>query len=179
MTSANKAGARIALIAAALAAAAPALAHKDGVRKDDARFSVVAIQDAPLGEALMRRDADTAIDQLTAKAARHGARFAEQNNLCVAYILDKDVDAARSVCETAVSLGERRARTADAWERPRLKRDYAVALTNRGVLRALTGELTEAAQDFEVARRMNRSLKEPRDNLARLAERAPAVVAAR
>lgn len=174
MTSSTTISARIALIAAALVAAAPAVAQKD-----DSLYSVVAIQDAPLGEALMRRDAETAIERLTSKTARHGARFAEQNNLCVAYILDKDVAAARNVCDTAVSLGERRARTADAWERPRLKGDYAVALTNRGVLRALTGELAEAAQDFEVAQRMNRSLKEPRDNMARLARRAPAVAAAR
>lgn len=154
-----------------------ALAGSTAHAKDYIPFSVVVIEDAAEGDTLMQRDADAAIDKLTANTARL-ARFPEHNNLCVAYIVAKDAAAAREACERAVTTGERRARDAGTWRGPAFRRDYAISLTNRGVLHALTGHAELAAADFKAAHRLYRRLKEPQANLDRLADRAAAAATA-
>lgn len=140
---------------------------------NDDLFRVVVFEDSANGEALMKRDVVTAIDDLAPRVDNAKARFVERNNLCAAYIVAKNVEEARDVCEAAVKIGNRRVRDASVWSAYSLRRNFAVALTNRGVLNALVGETDAAARDFEKAARMNRTMEEPRANLERLAERAP------
>ena len=139
-------------------------------------YGVVVIEDAAYGELLTARDADGAIAGISRRLQgnRHG--FAELNNLCVAYIISKDISSASPVCERAVGLGERKSRSASAWNIAQRNREYAIALTNRGVLEALTGDHYEAERDFVRASRLFRSLPQPRDNLSRLERKSSLVV---
>ncbi len=59
-------------------------------------------------------------------------------------------------------------RRSDDSSRHAHKRDSAIALTNRGVVLALTGDLAGARRDFENAIRLRVRLSEPVDNLNRL-----------
>jgi hypothetical protein len=49
------------------------------------------------------------------------------------------------------------------------KRDfYAVALSNRGVIRAVSGDIEQARQDFKAAMKFSSTLTAPAENLAAL-----------
>jgi hypothetical protein len=88
-------------------------------------------------------------------------------NLCVAYTMTKAFREAVESCEAAVSLARqfdgpvaRTASRSDATAR---------ALSNRGVLRALSGDVAGAAKDLQLAARREGTWKAPERNLAYLA----------
>ena len=140
-------------------------------------YHVVVIEDSAQGEQLIERDFESAISQLTPLQLSKSATFAEVNNLCVAHILARNIEAAKGVCENAVSHAERSTKGSFDTARPNARRDYAISLVNRGVLQALTGEAQGARLDFERAHRSYRTLHEPVANLQRLDANSSARVA--
>jgi hypothetical protein len=88
-------------------------------------------------------------------------------NLCVAYTMTKAFREAVESCDAAVTL----ARQVDGPTSRSLPRPDATAraLSNRGVLRALSGDVAGAARDLQSAARSQGSLKAPERNLGYLA----------
>jgi hypothetical protein len=92
-------------------------------------------------------------------------------NLCVAYTVSRELALARKACDEAVSLAKR---VDDSdWKRLRRESATASALSNRGVLRALSGDSVGAASDFRAAIKLRSSNEMPSRNLAYL-ESSPA-----
>ena len=76
--------------------------------------------------------------------------FDAATNLCVAYTMTEQLDIAALACDAAVKAAEK---TADV-PSPVLAKavsDQAIAYSNRGVLRAVSGDLEGAQADFEMA----------------------------
>lgn len=136
-------------------------------------FHVVAIEDQAGGELVTSGQFAAAAEKI-GKTKSKRRSFAAHNNLCVAYIKLRNIELARKSCDAAIAS---RGRAADKLEwRPRSdsglrQRDRAVALSNRGVVRALSGELDGAQADFEEAARLFEKLEETHINLAKLSRR--------
>ncbi|MFK7885257.1 MAG: hypothetical protein AB8G16_00200 [Gammaproteobacteria bacterium] len=117
---------------------------------------------------LIRGDAEEAVAQLTGKFPEGRSIFSVQNNLCVAYIALKDVEAATKSCDTAVRASRRQLSVTEVFVSHSWHTRRAIALTNRGVLAALRGQTEAATADFQKAGRLDSSLSGPRANLQRL-----------
>ena len=139
--------------------------------QDASKYRMAVFLDSAYGEALVAGEFEQAIEQLDADGGKYGA----VNNLCVAYIMASDADNARVACEHAVEKTEKRLRHADSWLRQAYKRDAAIALTNRGVVLAVSGDLAGAQEDFERALRFRSRLEEPEANLIRVRSALAAV----
>lgn len=119
-------------------------------------FTMTVMIDEAHGRKVESGKYDVAVDQITSGGLRSPERFAEQNNLCVAYAKLGDLEKAIAACDAAVVKAKERqrlgamhyARTAeDDWYR----RNLAIALSNRGVLLAVRGDADLAKVDFLAA----------------------------
>lgn len=145
----------LSLIAAALTVQ-PALAGS---------FEMSVILDRAHGDLVQQGDYQNAIAQIA-----HGDQrmpFAASNNLCVAQTkLDDFAEAALS-CDIAVQLAGFAAENGH-----RTDVDYvtelAIALSNRGVLRAHTGDAAGAEEDFRKAVELEPNTDTPAQNLSHL-----------
>ncbi|MEL7449735.1 MAG: hypothetical protein AAFN78_11030 [Pseudomonadota bacterium] len=131
---------------------------------DASKYRMAVFVDSAYGDALVAGDFEQAIERLDAD----GGRFGAVNNLCVAYVMASDADNARAACDHAVKKSEKRLRHADSWIRQAYKRDAAIALTNRGVVLAVSGDLAGAQADFQRALDLRARLEEPEVNLVRV-----------
>lgn len=87
------------------------------------------------------------------------------NNLCVAQIKRNKIDAARKTCTRAVSHAMRM--VAGIGQNPNaLKRVKAAALSNRGVVNMLDGNLDRALADFTKAGQLSPALENVQLNMA-------------
>jgi hypothetical protein len=122
---------------------------------------------APGGVEIEAGDYDAAIASALSPAWRHdveGALIAA-TNLCVAYTIKRELEGAFAACEEALT----HARRVDKATGARLRASAtARALTNRGVLRAVTGNSIGAASDFREAARSSGKWGAPTRNLAYL-----------
>lgn len=136
-----------------------------------ASFQMVAFSDLAHGRLITNGKFNEAIRRIeTSRSTRYA--FEKASNLCVAYTKAKALDKAAEACNDAV-----KARTGSAEsdrfvysaEANRRVRDEAIALSNRGVLRALTGDRDGARADFERSVELQDFLREPSANLEHLA----------
>lgn len=95
--------------------------------------------------------------------------FAAYNNLCVAHTLAEQFDDANAMCEKAVATARH------AWRLGRYRNqadhyanDLAIALSNRGVMRARSGDTVAAETDFREAVALHADTHSPARNLALL-----------
>lgn len=151
-------------LAIALALATQALSATEQAPEP---YHMAVISDAAYGEVLLLGDYGLVIKEFDGKKIPLREQFPVHNNLCVAYVMAKDTDNAERACDVAVTVGKRGAAA----------RDLAVALMNRGVVRAISGDNAGARQDFKLAIRTHRGLKAPNENLARLESREGNAVA--
>lgn len=111
---------------------------------------------------------DAAIAAASSAIWQHDAesKLIAATNLCVAYTVKRELEGAYAACAKALTL----ARRADNAAGARLRESYATAraLTNRGVLRAVTGDSRGAAADFREAERLSGNWAAPSRNLAYL-----------
>lgn len=119
-------------------------------------YRMMVISNKALGDVLLAGDYDKTIQKLGG-THRLTFRFSLSNNLCVAYVNAKKPDEAKPACDRAV----RRSRTMT-------RHDQAIALSNRGVVRALIGDIDGARRDFRSAIRLEKELDAPSENLAKL-----------
>ncbi len=125
-------------------------------------YSMAVIIDAAEGKAVRKGKYDQAIARLTEeKRYRRNERFARSTNLCVAYTKTGELEKAEFACEQAVML--------HADNSVDSERNHALALSNRGVLRAVKGDVELARADFEAATEIYRFVRFTKDNLARVA----------
>ena len=149
-----------------------------GAHAQSNHYRTLVIQDAAAGEALVQGQIDEAIAVLTADEPTARGSFETHNNLCVAYMARKDLSAATSACSAAVASSDAKKRSLSAWATQPVHNQRAIALLNRGVLNALSGNIDAARGDFVASSRLDRRLEEPRANLERLLTRASAAKAA-
>lgn len=120
-------------------------------------FTMTVISDAAYGHSVVSGKYQRAIDKLTRDGRLLKDEFADQTNLCVAYTKTRDIQRASDACNAAIAhVKKREARVLKTSNRHSAKlRAYqsnlAVALSNRGVLLAATGDAELARQDFLTA----------------------------
>jgi len=111
------------------------------------------------------------IAKLSSKADDRSNELADQVNLCVAYTKTKQLEKAMEICDSAVAAALKDARRL---ERSRMfgrqttqvaDTGRAIALTNRGVLHAVTGEKDKARLMFEMALMLKSKEESARTNL--------------
>jgi tetratricopeptide (TPR) repeat protein len=148
------------LSAAALAAnmlAVSATAHEAVPESTVAGYQMAAVIDRAHGNVVLSGDYGKAIEDLGSRNRRH---FESSTNLCVAYTMSGDLERADIECAAALELSEKSA----------VRRDIAVALSNRGVVKAVSGDLNGARRDFSRALEINADLRQASDNLQILRE---------
>lgn len=135
-------------------------------------FVMTVIEDQAQGDRVVQGDYESAIAGIVAR--KNSGGFSASNNLCVAYTKTRKLSEAEQACEKAL----RKSKTASGlrYDLAREK-DYAVALSNRGVVRALLGDTEGARQDFERAAKVTDVVTAPAENLALLDARASETVA--
>ncbi len=118
-----------------------------------AEYEMQSYLDSPGGKEIAAGDYDTAIVRATSAVARTDAAAAlvAATNLCVAYTVTGAFEPAKRSCDRALTL----ARRADGPSRTLRNETGATAkaLLNRGVLRAVSGDVARAAADFRAALR--------------------------
>lgn len=139
-------------------------------------YRVAAIKDTAYGNLIMREEFDSAIERLESRKRTGINGFYMATNLCVAYIKTAALENAAASCALAVDSIEAvladRTNVDTPTELMSVRRFHALALSNRGVMHAVSGRDAEAQADFEAARDIETRLKEPSINLARHAASA-------
>lgn len=137
-------------------------------------YTLTAIEDMSYGEEVVAGDYDTAIEGILTSAKRRRSGFEAQTNLCVAYTRSGDFEKADASCNAALAALRKRPRPSamaaiiPSQSRRVRERYLALALSNRGVLRAITGSPDLARSDFEQAAELRFGLDVADVNLARL-----------
>ena len=137
-------------------------------------YTLTAIEDVSYGEEVVAGDYDTAIESILSSAKLRRNGFEAQTNLCVAYTRSGDFEKADASCNAALAALGKRSRPAtaallDPSRSRRVRERYlALALSNRGVLRAITGKPELARNDFEQAAELKFGLDVADVNLAKL-----------
>jgi Flp pilus assembly protein TadD len=127
-------------------------------------YQLTVIADDAKGERIMDGDYQTAIASIN---NRDVTEFSEANNLCVAYTMNGETTLAADACDKALALVESQPRTVST---PKdLRRSLAVALSNRGVYKALSGDTQGAKVDLSRAVGLRANLRQATQNLSRLA----------
>ncbi len=153
---------------AAGAAVATALALSALTSAAEPSYEMISYVESPSGALVKAGEYARAIDVATKRLRGSPEHLlVEQTNLCVAYTVTGDYANARSSCDAALAL----ARHVDASRARRtfpMDHETAKAMTNRGVLKALSGDVVGAADDFRKATAMSIALAAPERNLARI-----------
>ncbi len=145
---------------------------------DESQFTVAVIQDAAHGRTILAEDYQSAIDALQTVDAEGLEAFYVANNLCVAYLKTGELAKAKQSCDDAVLaieavLEARGTGTSlHAGSLAQRRSFLAVALTNRGVVRASDGESDMARADFRAAIEVRSRTERPETNLAHLTQLA-------
>jgi hypothetical protein len=142
----------------------PHLSRAEGA----AAYELASYSNGPGGKELAMRDYAAAIARASvAGAADLQTRLVAATNLCVAQTASRAFAGARSSCDRAVEL----ARRVDGAEQRGIRRGTpatARALSNRGVLRALSGDPTGAGRDMRAAAMESGAWSGAAQNLAHL-----------
>lgn len=153
----------------AMSSFATATAHAD-----ELTYTMTTIIDASYGDKVAAGNYDEAIEKLSASESKNDAFF-KATNLCVAYTKIGNFAEATIACDAAVE----KARQMDFEKRSQISRRFqvktqktylAMALTNRGVLHAVTGDVELAQQAFSEALDTYENAKPAKTNLAKLDE---------
>lgn len=139
-------------------------------------FEMTVVSDEAYGREVMAGELDVAIKRIETSNKRRTDDFFAHNNLCVAYTKNGQFSDAEKACDAAIAKtrSERQLRASDYSQVDR--RYAAMALSNRGVLRALMGEKQRAAEDFSAAVDLKARIGAPRRNLEYLQTRADGAV---
>lgn len=149
--------------AIALTVAAPAAFAAPGAKA----LEMVVYTDSVQGRRLVKGDWEKAMGM---EAPKSMGAFEALNNRCVSLTVAKEFAAATEACDAAVAAagdepGADMTGFAGQYVPSSAKVEKAMALTNRGVLRALQGDRTGARVDFEDAAGMTRRVSAAKANL--------------
>ena len=150
--------------------ATPALAQDVG----EPQYTLTAIEDSSHGQDVLEGRFELAVAELTSGNKRWQRTFETKTNLCVAYTKLGDFDNAAPACDAAVEAMRTQMRQPSSRlhqlypDRRAISRYLAVALSNRGVLRALSGDSELAREDFLSAQSLGVLEATANTNLAKL-----------
>ncbi len=135
-------------------------------------YEMVVYSDSPTGKQLLAGELEEAMD---VGASLHVSSFERYNNQCVSLTLAGDHAEAAVACDAAVtaarrSKGAQRVRFTSRGVMGDVRTKRAMAFTNRGVLRAVQGDLEGAREDFETAVNLTSRVEAAPANLATLGE---------
>ena len=136
-------------------------------------FEMKEYVDYPGGRQVVAGDFAAAMQAASRNADKSGeAGMIANTNLCVAFTKTGQFIEAEAVCTKAVTLAEKSGMSAQRLQYGNDNRRYvAIALSNRGVLRAVSRNPRAATRDFREAVSIARAGAElPRRNLAYLEE---------
>lgn len=142
----------------ALLLALPVLAHPV-----QTKLEMTVVSNAAFGNSVVSGDFAAAIEKIEALDAQRSGEFFVNNNLCVAYTKNGDLERAAKACDAAVR--EARADTRSRFALGGDQRHRAIALSNRGVLRAVTGDRENALRDLRKAVKLRARVSAPTRNL--------------
>ena len=142
-----------------------------------ASYTMAVIKNEAHGRRVTAGKYEQAIDKITRGGVRAKDRFADQVNLCVAYTKTKDIENANASCNAALAgLKKQETRATRSKKSPlygNYKKDLALALSNRGVLFAVSGDTERAKESFAAAIKLQTSLSHiAESNLERLEQSA-------
>ncbi len=137
-------------------------------------YVMTVIADKAQGEQVVSGNYQEAIAAITSSLMRQKDTFAVSNNLCVAYTKSNDLANANQHCSEAIRMSKKK--YGPWYAAARIRTDQALALSNRGVIRAITGDEDGAREDFQLAIKLGRHLSAPGENLARLDSQATETV---
>lgn len=132
------------------------------------------VYDRAHGDLVQRGDYQRAIRRAGSVEARFP--YSAHTNQCVAHVMLEQYDEAFGHCETAVQLAEQAAETGRRKDRDYLG-EWSMALTNRGVLHARSGDIEAAEADFREALALGADTAVPEINLAQLGLAQPGSLA--
>ena len=138
----------------------PASAHDS----EETPFAMAVIKNDAFGSKVTSGKYEQAISRITRNGRRTPTSFAAQVNLCVAYVKTKSIDKAKSACDAAIAEAKEHESRVANFSRKRspealaYRTDLALALSNRGVLMAATGNYDVAERDFRTAIELETSL---------------------
>lgn len=140
-------------------------------------YTMAVIKNEAYGRRVTAGNYEQAIDKITRGGTHVRDRFADHVNLCVAYTKTKDIENADLACNAALAgIRKQEDRATRSKKGPlygAYKRDLAVALSNRGVLFAVSGDAARAKECFAAAIELQTDLSRiARSNLARLEQTA-------
>ena len=104
--------------------------------------------------------------------------FDVATNLCVAYTMTEQLDSAELACNAAVKAAEKMADATSPMFNNAVS-DQAIAYSNRGVFRAVSGDLDGAREDFDLAIKAAPEDSHAVVNLAKLQEQSSDTLAYR
>jgi hypothetical protein len=136
-----------------------------------AAFEMSVVKGQAHGSDVIAGAYDAAIDDITSDERLRKNSFAVANNLCVAYTMTMEFEKAEQACDAALSARSRVHGSAQWYTTIPMRnklRDKAVALSNRGVLRAVSGDAKGAREDFTQSLDIAVLTTAAGDNLARL-----------
>ena len=128
-------------------------------------YEMSVILDRAHGDLVRQGDYDSAIVQIA--QGDHRLPFASNTNLCVAQTKTDDFKQAALSCDMAVQLAEFAAENGHRKDID-YTTEWAIALSNRGVLRAMTGDEAGAERDFRAAVALDSRSDIPDQNLFHL-----------
>ncbi len=123
-------------------------------------FTMMAVIDRASGASLLAGKHEEAIRELSKRLPRRAEAFEVNNNLCVAYVQAREIEKAEAACDTAVEKSKRGP-----------SHEQAIALSNRGVLRALSGDHFGALYDLLAATHLKTHSRVAQQNLHRMHSR--------
>lgn len=141
-----------------------------------ASFQMSVILDRAHGEVVSAGNYSKAILRINGDHERFP--FATNTNLCVAHTMVGQFKHATRYCDEALRIAEQEASTGRRKDRDYTK-EWVIAFSNRGVLRARMGKFEAAAADFRAAIDLHGGSEQAVSNLAKLNESEHEAIAAR
>lgn len=128
-------------------------------------FVLSIVYDRAYGDLVQRGDYERAIRRANSIDARFP--YPAHTNICVSHVMLGQFDKAAGHCNQSVELAEKAAQTGRRKDRDYLG-EWSMALTNRGVMHALAGNIEAAEADFREALKLDADTAVPKINLAQL-----------
>lgn len=153
-------------IPAAFATAIVLVGLGTNVQAADSAFVMSAVENEAAGDEILAGDYAAAATTLMGNVRLVGDGFSKATNLCVSLTLGGQIDDAERQCSRALRYSRAHRRSLDGGIQA--KRFHAVALSNRGVLRAVSGDLDGAQRDFERAAKISTEIENAELNLEHL-----------
>lgn len=155
-----------------LAAIGFAMTVSTAIADDAPKFTMTVFEDVAQGTDIIAGHYDKAIDAVSVGTSKNDAIRIE-SNLCVAYVKSGEVERAERACDAAIAAinakkSFRTYRLRDESAAKARKRYLAIALSNRGVVKAVKGDYAAARKDLDTVLELDTQLAVVKINLERL-----------